>query len=278
MIGGHESITEGDVLIRDVNVAGLPPAGRGTAMMFQSYALFPHLSCLDNVAFSLKMRGVAKAERHRRAREFLDLVHMADYATRLPAQLSGGQQQRVALARALIMQPSVFLLDEPLSALDPFLRVQMRQELKRLQRELGISFIHVTHSQEEAMALADLLVVMENGHIRQSGTPREVFERPSSEFIARFIGGHNVLPWKNGMIAIRADRCTLGVVGDGPHVFGRVAVIEYQGPVVRVALTTDAGVEAAALVPDQQFYRQSVGVGDPATLSWPAEAAHELAH
>ena len=278
MIAGHESISEGDILIGDVDVAGLPPAKRGTAMMFQSYALFPHLSCLDNVAFSLKMRGVTKAERHRRAREFLDLVHMADYAARLPAQLSGGQQQRVALARALIMQPSVFLLDEPLSALDPFLRVQMRQELKRLQRELGISFIHVTHSQEEAMALADLLVVMENGHIRQSGTPREVFERPSSEFIARFIGGHNVLPWKNGMIAIRADRCTLGVVGDGPHVFGRVAVIEYQGPVVRVALTTDAGVEAAALVPDQQFYRQSVGVGDPATLSWPAEAAHELAH
>jgi len=134
MIAGHESITAGDILIRDVNVSGLPPARRGTAMMFQSYALFPHLSCLDNVAFSLKMRGVAKAERHRRAREFLDLVHMADYAVRLPAQLSGGQQQRVALARALIMQPTVFLLDEPLSALDPFLRVQMRQELKRLQR------------------------------------------------------------------------------------------------------------------------------------------------
>jgi putative spermidine/putrescine transport system ATP-binding protein len=131
MIAGHESISEGDILIGDVDVAGLPPARRGTAMMFQSYALFPHLSCLDNVAFSLKMRGVAKAERHRRAREFLDLVHMADYTARLPAQLSGGQQQRVALARALIMQPSVFLLDEPLSALDPFLRVQMRQELKR---------------------------------------------------------------------------------------------------------------------------------------------------
>jgi putative spermidine/putrescine transport system ATP-binding protein len=278
MIAGHESITEGDIRIDDVVVAGLPPRQRGTAMMFQSYALFPHLSCLDNVAFSLKMRGVAKAERHRRAHEFLDLVQMADYAARLPAQLSGGQQQRVALARALIMQPRVFLLDEPLSALDPFLRVQMRQELKRLQRELGISFIHVTHSQEEAMALADLLVVMESGHIRQSGTPREVFERPASEFIARFIGGHNVLPWKNGRIAVRADRCTLGVVaGDGPRVTGRVAMIEYQGPVVRVALTTDDGVEAAALVPDEVFYGQSVGVGDPATLSWPAAAAHELA-
>ena len=165
-----------------------------------------------------------------------------------------------------------------MSALDPFLRVQMRQELKRLQRELGISFIHVTHSQEEAMALADLLVVMESGHIRQTGTPREVFERPSSEFIARFIGGHNVLPWKNGRIAVRADRCTLGTVDDCPRITGRVAMIEYQGPVVRVALTTDDGLEAAALVPDQLFYRQSVGVGDAATLSWPAEAAHELAH
>jgi putative spermidine/putrescine transport system ATP-binding protein len=278
MIGGHEAITEGDILIDDVNVAGLPPAKRGTAMMFQSYALFPHLSCLDNVAFSLKMRGVAKAERHRRAREFLDLVRMVEYAARLPAQLSGGQQQRVALARALIMQPSVFLLDEPLSALDPFLRVQMRQELKRLQRELKISFIHVTHSQEEAMALADLLVVMEGGHVRQSGTPREVFERPSSEFIARFIGGHNVLPWNNGRIAVRADHCTLGAVGDGPGVTGRVAVIEYQGPVVRVALTTDDGVEAAALLSDQVFYRQPVGVGEQTTLSWPPEAAHELAH
>jgi putative spermidine/putrescine transport system ATP-binding protein len=278
MIAGHEAITEGDVLIRDANVAGLPPTKRGTAMMFQSYALFPHLSALDNVAFSLKMRGVAKAERHRRAREFLDLVRMADYAARLPAQLSGGQQQRIALARALIMQPSVFLLDEPLSALDPFLRVQMRQELKRLQRELKISFIHVTHSQEEAMALADLLVVMEGGRIRQSGTPREVFERPASEFIARFIGGHNVLPWKNGRIAVRADRCTLGAIDGRPRVAGRVAVIEYQGPVVRVALTTDDGGEAAALLSDEVFYRQSVGVGDPATLSWPAEAAHELMH
>ena len=225
---------------------------------------------------SAKMRGVAKAERHRRACEFLDLVQMADYAARLPAQLSGGQQQRVALARALIMQPRVFLLDEPLSALDPFLRVQMRQELKRLQRELGISFIHVTHSQEEAMALADLLVVMESGHIRQSGTPREVFERPASEFIARFIGVtmFAMAEWQDRG---PTDRCMLGVDGDGPRVTGRVAVIEYQGPVVRVALTTDDGVEAAALVPDEVFYGQSIGVGDPATLSWPAGAAHELA-
>ena len=138
---------------------------------------------------------------------------MEDFADRLPAQLSGGQQQRVALARALITEPRVLLLDEPLSALDPFLRVRMREELKRLQRELGITFIHVTHSQDEAMALADLMVVMDEGHIRQAGTPREMFERPASAFIARFIGGHNVLPTPRGLVAVRADRCRIGSAG-----------------------------------------------------------------
>ena len=194
MIAGHEHVTEGDILIRDRNVTDLPPARRGTAMMFQSYALFPHLTCLDNVAFSLKMRGVGKAERHAKARRFLELVEMQDFANRLPAQLSGGQQQRVALARSLITEPEVLLLDEPLSALDPFLRVRMREELKRLQRKLRITFIHVTHSQDEAMALADLMVVMNEGRIRQSGSPRNIFEKPASAFIARFIGGHNVVP------------------------------------------------------------------------------------
>jgi putative spermidine/putrescine transport system ATP-binding protein len=159
MIAGHETISEGDVRIGGETVTNRPPAKRGTAMMFQSYALFPHLSCIDNVAFSLKMRGVAKAERRKQASEYLALVDMAQYGERLPAQLSGGQQQRVALARALITRPRALLLDEPLSALDPFLRTRMREELKRLQRELGINFIHVTHSQEEAMALADLVVV-----------------------------------------------------------------------------------------------------------------------
>jgi putative spermidine/putrescine transport system ATP-binding protein len=223
MIAGHEHISDGDILLRDRNITDLPPARRGTAMMFQSYALFPHLNCLDNVAFSLKMRGIGKAERHTRARDFLELVEMK---SRLPAQLSGGQQQRVALARSLITQPQVLLLDDPLSALDPFLRVRMREELKRLQRELGITFIHVTHSQDEAMALADMMVVMDNGHIRQAGTPREIFEKPASAFIARFIGGHNVVPTPRGAVAVRADRCRIGTPGDGPYVSGRVAAVE----------------------------------------------------
>ena len=168
MIAGHESATEGDILIGAANVTDLPPAKRGTAMMFQSYALFPHLSCVDNVAFSLKMKGVDRATRRKKAMEFLELVAMTPYAERIPAQLSGGQQQRVALARALVTNPQILLLDEPLSALDPFLRVRMRAELRRLQKQLGIPFIHVTHGQDEALALADLVVVMNKGRIEQT--------------------------------------------------------------------------------------------------------------
>jgi putative spermidine/putrescine transport system ATP-binding protein len=193
LLAGHERVTSGAIRIGSMRVTHLPPAQRGTAMMFQHYALFPHLTCVDNVAFSLQMQRIPKATRRQKAQEFLRLVHMEDYANRLPAQLSGGQQQRVALARALITHPSVLLLDEPLSALDPFLRVRMRDELKRLQTDLGITFMHVTHSQEEALALADLIVVMHHGHLEQCGTSREVYNRPGTAFVARFIGGHNVL-------------------------------------------------------------------------------------
>jgi putative spermidine/putrescine transport system ATP-binding protein len=276
MIAGHEEVSEGDILIHGENVSDLPPIRRGTAMMFQSYALFPHMSCLDNVAFSLRMRGIVRKERHARAREYLALVHMSDYADRLPGQLSGGQQQRIALARALINRPRVLLLDEPLSALDPFLRVKVREELKRLQRELGITFIHVTHSQDEAMALADLMVVMENGHIRQSAHPRDVFERPVSPFIARFIGSHNVLRNNQGSIAVRADRCRLGSAQEGPHVTGQVVAVEYQGAMVRVAVMTDSGDEVSALIPDQMFYRKPAEPGDQATLVWSEQDTHAL--
>jgi putative spermidine/putrescine transport system ATP-binding protein len=193
MIAGHEFPTSGEIAVGGARVTTLPPARRRTAMMFQSYALFPHLDCLDNVAFSLKMRGVAKAERRAKARDMLRLVEMEAYAERLPAQLSGGQQQRVALARALVTDPAVLLLDEPLSALDPFLRVRMREELRRFQQQFGITFIHVTHSQEEALALADRVIVMNDGRIEQADTARGVFDSPATVFVARFIGGHNVL-------------------------------------------------------------------------------------
>jgi putative spermidine/putrescine transport system ATP-binding protein len=193
MIAGHEVPTSGDIIVGGTCVTHLPPARRRTAMMFQSYALFPHLNCIDNVAFSLRVRGLPKAERRAKARDMLHVVEMEPLAERFPAQLSGGQQQRVALARALVTNPSVLLLDEPLSALDPFLRVRMREELKRFQRQFGISFVHVTHSQDEALALADLVIVMNEGRIEQAAPARTVFDRPATAFVARFIGGHNVL-------------------------------------------------------------------------------------
>ena len=277
MIAGHEQVSSGDILIGDVNVTDAPPAGRGTSMMFQNYALFPHMTAVDNVAYSLKVRGVAKAERRKRAREFLDLVRMGDFAERMPAQMSGGQQQRVALARALITRPQVLLLDEPLSALDPFLREHMRGELKRLQRELGISFVHVTHSQDEAMALADMVVVMEAGHIRQAGSAREIFEKPNTAFVARFIGGHNVISAAPGqVVAVRADRCRLGSADSQTSLSGRVANVEYLGPMVRVSVTAKAGLDASALIPDELFFSAPVDIGQAVTLVWSERDAHAL--
>ncbi|MGI9523781.1 MAG: ABC transporter ATP-binding protein, partial [Hyphomicrobiaceae bacterium] len=241
MIAGHEITTSGDILLGDSNITDRPPAARGTAMMFQNYALFPHLNVIDNVAFSLKMKGTAKSIRHARAQELLQLVDMTPFAERLPSQLSGGQQQRVALARALVTEPTVLLLDEPLSALDPFLRSRMRVELKRLQRELGISFIHVTHSQDEAMALADEIILMNAGRIEQAGRPQDVFAAPRTEFVARFMGGHNVLNLGNQPVSIRTDHIQ---ILDGPETSQDVAAVvrdvAFLGTTVNVTLDANA--------------------------------------
>ena len=177
MIAGHESPSEGAILLDGKNVIDRSPRERGTAMMFQNYALFPHLSVRDNVAFSLRVRGVDKKERLREADRVIEQVQLSALASRLPGQLSGGQQQRVALARAIVMRPTVLLLDEPLSALDEFLRLQMRGELRGMQRELGITFVHVTHTQLEAIAVADQVVVMDRGRIAQSASPRATSQR-----------------------------------------------------------------------------------------------------
>ncbi|WP_159999991.1 ABC transporter ATP-binding protein [Roseomonas sp. 18066] len=276
MIAGHEAISAGDILLAGRNVTDLAPVERGTAMMFQSYALFPHLTALENIAFGLRMRGVGKAERLAKAGEYLRLVQLEKMAERLPAQLSGGQQQRVALARALITRPKVLLLDEPLSALDPFLRGQMREELKRLQRELGITFIHVTHGQEEAMALSDIAVVMDHGRIAQAAPPREIFERPASAFVARFIGGHNVLRFQGGRYAVRTDRSWLAPGENAPGLPGRVTAVEYQGPAVRVVLALADGQAAEAVLTDAHFHAAPVAPGDAASLGWEAQDAHPL--
>lgn len=278
MIAGHETVSSGDIILDGHNVTDLPPARRGTAMMFQNYALFPHLSVTDNVAFSLKMKGVDKVKRRARALELLELVDMAPYGDRLPAQLSGGQQQRVALARALITEPSILLLDEPLSALDPFLRIRMRTELKRLQRELGISFIHVTHSQDEALALADHIIVMNRGLIEQDGPPRVVFGAPRTEFVARFIGGHNIVGGATNKLAVRADRIAISQHRtDDASLAGVVRAVEYLGTSVNVAVESLEAGEMIVSVGDAEFFANPVEIGQSVFLSWKPEDAHALA-
>jgi putative spermidine/putrescine transport system ATP-binding protein len=315
MIAGHETPTSGDVRIGGQSVVGLPPVERGTAMMFQSYALFPHKSVLENVAFSLKMRGASKADRHAKARELLAKVQLETFADRLPAQLSGGQQQRVALARALITNPRVLLLDEPLSALDEYLRLRMRGELRRVQKELGITFIHVTHTQLEAIAVADMVVVMANGKIEQAASARDIYVSPRNAYVARFVGGQNVLSGTvdnvaNGLaIAIDANGERFAVpVGDmrpargsileasirrdrigveklaagakpagGPNALvALVHTLEYQGSYVKVTLEVPGGEEFVAHVLDQDFFRDPLEIGDRVLARWSATHMHLL--
>lgn len=279
MVAGHESVTSGDILVGPKNVTNLPPADRSTAMMFQSYALFPHLSVIDNVAFALKMKGVAKVARHAEARKLLELVDMQPYAARLPSQLSGGQQQRVALARALITSPQILLLDEPLSALDPFLRLRMRAELKKLQRELGLTFVHVTHGQDEAMALADIVVLMNGGQIEQQGSPREIFNHPRTEFTARFIGGHNVIAVGPETYAVRVDRLMLKRPNEaiaGPSIAGVISEVEYQGTYVRVVIAIEDRSEISAQITETQFDAANYAVGERVLATWDPIQAHLL--
>jgi putative spermidine/putrescine transport system ATP-binding protein len=304
MIAGHERISQGDIRLGNTVVTDLPPAKRGTAMMFQSYALFPHLDLIDNVAFSLKMKGAPKEERRAKALGMLKLMQMDAYATRRPSQLSGGQQQRVALARALITDPEALLLDEPLSALDPFLKIRMRAELKKLQANLGITFVHVTHNQEEAMALADLIVVMNNGCIEQADVPRNVFERPATAFVARFMGDHNVVPGRiassdkgmlmlnvpggggfavagekrevdsAGDIAIRVDRVRIGEAAEpGLGFTGIVQNVEYRGSSVKISVTGSGIDDFTTIVSDSEFFSKPARIGDAIPLHWAIEDA-----
>jgi putative spermidine/putrescine transport system ATP-binding protein len=257
--------------------------------VFQDYALFPHMRVLDNVAYGLMVRGVGKAERHAQAREALGLVKLGGMETRRPAELSGGQRQRVALARALVNRPKVLLLDEPLGALDLKLREQMQVELKALQQQLGITFVFVTHDQGEALSMADRVAIFNDGKLVQVGTPRDVYERPETRFVADFVGSSNVLDpdfsarycGKRAWTSLRPESIRIGPRGihmpdgrriDGTSPEGVVTTIQYQGPVTRVSVDVD-GTLITIVVPANE---PSGKPGENVTLSWKPKAVHTL--
>jgi spermidine/putrescine transport system ATP-binding protein len=248
LLAGFETLDAGEVLLDGHCVNALPPHRRNVNTVFQSYALFPHMSIADNVAFGLKMKGIPRPEIGPRVREALELVRLADYAARKPHQLSGGQQQRVALARALVNRPRVLLLDEPLSALDYRLRKEMQMELKGLQRKLGLTFIFVTHDQEEALSMSDRVAVMRAGVIQQIGTPREIYESPANLFVAQFVGESNIL---DGSVTGRPEP-------------GRVAArLEGLECVLRTPLPFALGDKLHVLLRPEDLRVETLPNGDP---------------
>src|SRR5262245_212734 len=227
MIGGHEYPSEGDIVLDGQSLVDLPPHKRPTTTVFQHFALFPHRSVLDNVAFGLKMEGIGKQERRQTAMETLEVVGLAELADRKPAALSGGQQQRVALARVLVTKPKALLLDEPLGDLDRLLQLRMRVELRNLQRQLGLMFVHVTHNQEEALSMADRIVVMNDARIQQAADPLTIATKPATELVARFMGDNNII---RGKVTERNGNRL--VVEDAFNVRASVTVAEGAGPAV----------------------------------------------
>jgi spermidine/putrescine transport system ATP-binding protein len=300
MIGGFEAPSSGRVLLGDQDVSYLPPYKRDVNTVFQSYALFPHLSIADNVGFGLKEKGVGKADRMQKVGEALELVDLKGYEKRKPRQLSGGQQQRVALARALVNRPRVLLLDEPLGALDLKLRRQMQLELKRIQQEVGITFVHVTHDQEEAMTMADQIAVMIGGRIDQLGSPTELYERPATAFVAGFLGVSNLIPGtldsgdvvctggtrftvaaaaldgRAGAVrlGIRPEKITIvddGAGAPGASITGHVREHAYVGVATQYLVDTPVG-EIQVFHQNATSGVQVAAPGTPVTLTWDSQA------
>ncbi len=285
LIAGFEQPSSGSIRIHGVEAAGVPPYLRDVNTVFQDYALFPHMNVLDNVAYGLKVKGMAKAERHARAEEALAMVALAGYGARKPAQLSGGQRQRVALARALVNRPRVLLLDEPLGALDLKLREQMQGELKKLQRQLGITFIFVTHDQTEALSMSDRVAVFNRGCIEQVDTPRNLYMQPATPFVAEFVGSSNVLRGELAMalngspapFSIRPEHIRLGdpVAGEqAVQVSGVLRDIQYQGSATRYELQLDSGqLLAVSQANDRwQVQAQAWQPGQRLQAHWPRQA------
>jgi spermidine/putrescine transport system ATP-binding protein len=306
MIAGFEEITDGRLTIDDVDMQGIPPHKRPTNTVFQSYALFPHLSVRENVAFGLRRKGVDKEEVDRRVGEELERVGLAGEANRRPSQLSGGMQQRVALARALVNLPRVLLLDEPLGALDLKLRKGLQVELKKIQREVGITFVYVTHDQEEALTMSDRIAVMNRGRVEQIGDPEEVYARPSTTFVAGFIGVSNLMPGvvrktgEQGEVeldsgvkvgadvqgfsvgerchaVVRPEKLAIGAGGQGnPSVEGLVESSLYLGTATQLIVKLADEVRMTVLVPntDEAARQELPGAGANVKLSWTPDHMH----
>jgi putative spermidine/putrescine transport system ATP-binding protein len=248
LIAGFERPDEGRIVLGGVDVTDRPPFERDVNTVFQDYALFPHMTVSENVEYGLRVKGVGKAERRRRAEEALGMVRLPTFGSRKPLQLSGGQRQRVALARAIVNRPRVLLLDEPLGALDLKLREEMQTELKRIQREVGITFVYVTHDQAEALTMSDRLAVFHEGLIEQIASPAEVYERPATEFVAGFVGVSNVLERDGRRFTVRPEK--IRILGDrdeptpGAHVEGaQVRDVVYVGMITRYVVELEAGGE-----------------------------------
>ena len=299
MIGGFEEPDEGAIYLGDRDVVGLPPYRRDVNTVFQSYALFPHLSVFDNVAFGLRRKGVDRAQVNGHVGEMLRLVGLEGLGSRRPRQLSGGQQQRVALARALVNRPRVLLLDEPLGALDLKLRKQMQLELKAIQHDLGLTFVHVTHDQEEAMTMADQIAVMKDGRIEQLGAPVELYERPATAFVAGFLGVSNLLRGtatapdrvrldsgeeltvplggRTGSVevGVRPEKLRLGAPQEGENALsGSVKETAYVGVATQYVVSTGAG--DLVVYAQNTDGRRALSPGEAAHLSWASDSTFVL--
>ncbi|MFN8439979.1 MAG: ABC transporter ATP-binding protein [Caldilineaceae bacterium] len=291
MIAGFDRPTSGKIFLHGKDVTQLPPYERDVNTVFQDYALFPHMTVGENVGYGLMIKKVAKAERQQRVAKAMEMVRLTGYEGRKPSQLSGGQRQRVALARALINEPSVLLLDEPLGALDLKLRQEMQVELKNLQQRLGITFIYVTHDQEEALSMSDRLAVFNHGRIEQIGAPAEVYERPASGFVAGFVGTSNVIEGtlalklanQTGRFSLRPEKIHLGAK-DAPRLTNSVAVegvvrdVVYLGLYTRYLVTLESGEDL--VVAQQNLSTTSTDVaatkGQRVTLQWLREHMLQL--
>jgi putative spermidine/putrescine transport system ATP-binding protein len=283
LIAGFELPDEGSVELAGADVTRRPPYARDVNTVFQDYALFPHMSVAENVAYGLRVRKVSKSERRQRAAEALEMVRLGDVGRRKPSQLSGGQRQRVALARAIVNRPQVLLLDEPLGALDLKLRQEMQGELKRIQREVGITFVYVTHDQEEALTMSDRLAVFNNGRIEQIGAPADVYEHPANEFVAGFVGVSNMLERDGRRFTVRPEKVRLLAAGEdaeGLHVEdGTVREVAYVGMVTRYTVALDGGGELQVVRQNLETSSREVDEarGRRVRVGWREQQVYEVA-